>query len=122
MFAFKEILAHCKANKLRIGQFCEQDLISKGYVHNDIFGWEKLEVLKRFNISPSLKAVPAKAWKELDKQGRETGKDMLVPTNDWLDYTLYKKSLIKDEFIASKIKERVKQPQDILLQEAIALF
>jgi len=107
MFALKEILQECKSKNLKIGDYCQGYLIEKGYVKNKCFGWEKLEVLKRFNLDPNMKGVPAHQIEEIDK-GKPTGKKIWIANQNWMNYITYKKQQEKDEYIAEQIIDEIK--------------
>ena len=131
MIGLKEFLADAKIKKTTLGDICEATLIEKGYVKNECFGWEKLEVLKRFNLDPNMKGVPAHQIDEVDREiilidekdpftnkktGRKinqyvekpTGKKIWVATKNYLDYLTYKKQQEKDEYVAEQILDEIK--------------
>jgi len=59
----------------------EKRFIEKGYVHNDITGWEKKEVLDMFSLSYSMRGVP---YHKKDK--------VVVISQNWIDYLKYKEN------------------------------
>ena len=92
----------------------EEDLIAKGYVHNDTFGWEKMNIIEKFNLNPNMTGVPSVLvdevdYKESKKEKRDpitgkrsgefeiellpvkTGKQIWVTSQNYLDYLDYKK-------------------------------
>jgi len=125
----KEILQECKHKGLTIGDYCEGWLIENGYVKNPCFGWEKLEVLKRFGLNPDMEAIPTKLvdendYKEikksvvdefgnktgefkLERMSFKTGKKTLAVADNFLNYLRWKKQQEKDEFIAEQILDDI---------------
>ena len=109
----KEIQEKAKSLGITFGDQCEGDLISKGYTYNDCFGWEKTEVLQRFNLNPDMEKIPGIEIKDFDiketktaikdefgnktgeyklKQERvETPKIVRIPSPNWMNYLRYKK-------------------------------
>ncbi len=129
MKSLKDILAECKKRGYKIGDYCEGLLIEQGYIKNDCFGWEKLEVLERFGLDPNMKAIPSKLIDEVDyketkksetdsfgnKTGEfriermsfKTGKKILVASDEWLNYMRFKREQNNQELIAQQIYETI---------------
>ena len=56
---------------------CEEWLISHGYIYNRTFGWERIEIIERFNLNPDMTGVPCTLkykWDEIDG-GNKTVRD-----------------------------------------------
>ena len=83
-----DICKRAKELGITIGQESTQTLKEKGYVKNDCFGWEKLEVLKRFGLEKI-----------------KTGKFVDVPADNYMDYLRYKKRIEENEDIARQMEE-----------------
>lgn len=91
--------------------YFERLLLEKGYIYNDVYGWEKPEVLESFGLNPNMIGVPCEyvdaieektVWVDEkdnfgNKTGRKvakfeqklTGKTRLVVTKNWLEYLDY---------------------------------
>lgn len=119
MKSLKDIFIRAKKFNTTVGDVCLGDLVAKGYIYNDTFGWEKLETLKRFNLDPQMKGVPCykaevierkevkKQIKDtfgkntgdykIDYQEIQTGNKTLMPTQDWMNYQRWKKDELRKE-------------------------
>ena len=99
-----------------VAKTCRDDLISKGFVYNPIYGWEKPEVLESFGLDPNMKGVPfsyQKSWVQTKNAGkdkfgnrikaddnggkwvRSDNKFEWYPTQNWLLY--YKSKIEKNK-------------------------
>ena len=116
MKSLLEIIDKFKGNEKILGDACVDELIGKGYTYNPNYGWEKMEVLKKFNLNADMLGIPSILVDELEREtsyedekdeftGRKTGRKVskykekttgrkiVVPTQDWLNYLEYKKQL-----------------------------
>ena len=112
MRSVKEILQASKDKKMRIKDYCFEWFINHGYLYNEVIGWERAEVFKRFNLNPNMKAIPSCWIEETDhketrvpkkdqygqktgeyeiiKERVKTGKMILVPTPNYMAYHKWK--------------------------------
>ena len=87
-------------------------LIEHEYVYSPVFGWEKANIVERFNLNPNLTGIPTElkpllvevTGKNKDTYGNVVGGDSKtsytehptakkrVPTQNWFDYRAYKLS------------------------------
>lgn len=99
MQSLKMIMQEAKSKDTRIKILCEDILISKGYVHNEVFGWEKIKILEKFGINPNCKGIGAEKYED------EKGKKKIGVSQNWLDYFDYKKSLIPQQLAQNYYSE-----------------
>lgn len=96
----KELNKKAKQLGVKFGDYCQGEMINKGYVWNDCFGWEKPEVLKQFNLDPDMEAIPSKRFED------ENGKKKNVASDNYLNYIKWKKEQdekrMRDEYIAEQ--------------------
>jgi len=59
MRSVKEILQKSKDKKMNIKDYCFEWFTNHGYLYNEVIGWEREEVFKKFNLSPNMKAIPS---------------------------------------------------------------
>lgn len=124
-----KLVAEAKKAGRSFKDHCEGILVENGNVYNDNFGWEKLEVLKKFNLNPDMKALPSKiiddiTYKESKKAVKDdygkntgeykmerlpvsTGKTLIVASDDWNNYIDYKRQQDKQEFAKEQNMERL---------------
>lgn len=97
---------------------CREQLIAQGFVYNEVYGWEKPEVLESFGLNPNMKGVPfshQKQWVQASGGGKDsfgnkikvddTGgewvrsekKYVWYPTEGWLLYYKSKVQKIRQE-------------------------
>jgi hypothetical protein len=91
----------------------EEWLIANGYIYNEVFGWETMAIIERFNLNPEMKGVPCELqpmWEEVESKEtiidefgnkqktkgaitwvRSKTKMTWYPTDNWLAYTSFKK-------------------------------
>lgn len=79
-----------KAQNSSIQKVSENWLIEHGYIKTEIFGWEKPEFLKMFDLSPDLKGVPA-VQIEVTENGKT--RKVWVASKNYLEYKKFKKDL-----------------------------
>ena len=92
-------------------------LIENGYIYNPTYGWEIPENLERFGLNPNMNGVPVEECDETnskevkyakkDAYGAKTGeygikyekvvtgRKVLKPTQNWIDYINWKKNRAK---------------------------
>lgn len=93
MKSLNEILTKKKIAKVNMAEFgnsCAEDLIANGYIHSPVFGWERIEIIERFNLNPDLEGVPCilypeRDYKEIavsdkDESGKPTGGKKVIRT------------------------------------------
>lgn len=106
---------------------CKNYFLEKGYLHNDITGWEKIETFDKFNLDPSMEGIPTQLYQdyelkeqkfiERDLLGKKIGtksnfvkvfKDTYHPgaSEDFLRYKEWKNKKDKKEF-AEKINKPI---------------
>jgi hypothetical protein len=90
----------------------EKWFLEHGYIYNELYGWEKPEILERFGLEPNMTGVPCRysddvveetKWEdERDDRGNKTGrkvarftskfsgKKKLVIDQNWLNYQDFK--------------------------------
>jgi len=124
-----KLVADAKKAGRSFKDHCEGTLIEKGYVKNDVFGWEKIEILEKFNLDPDMKVIPSKRVDEVnhkdskkavkDNFGKNTGeykierlpvstgKTLLVASDNWNDYINYKRQLFKQELAKEQNMENL---------------
>ena len=120
LFGLEKLKVEAKKLGVSLGDYCQGLLINKGYIFNDTFGWEKLEVLKQFNLNPDMTGILTKEmeefeYKESKKQKTDsfgkktgeyeierlpvkTGKTITVASDSWLNYMAWKKEQQKIEY------------------------
>lgn len=100
------------------GNACARDLTEKGYIHNEIFGWEKKEIIESFGLDPNMQGVPhtlQPKWVEkkinytTDNYGNKIKTEPKTnwvpsqtekkwyPVKNWLEYQNYKKDKYVEE-------------------------
>ena len=99
----------------KTGDYAREKLIEKGYVHNEVYGWEKPEILEMFGLNPNMNGVPTEAYFRTevieekkdtrDAFGKKTGDRQVIrkivntnqvyfgPSQKFLNYKNYKKSI-----------------------------
>lgn len=97
----------------KAAKHAKEILISQGYVYNDVYGWEKPELIESFGLDPNMTGVPCSLqpkWIEVevkffkDNHGntqkvapgttrweRSTTERAWYPTENWLAYIAYRK-------------------------------
>ena len=116
MKSLQEILTKnslSKNNLKEFGNYCAEWLIEHGYIHSEVFGWERMEIIEQFKLDPELKGIPAVYRKEIDYKDTiknikdefgkstgekqivrtpyETGKMILGPADNYMAYLQFKK-------------------------------
>jgi hypothetical protein len=106
-----ELLGGDGNNFEKMKEVNEKILLERGYIHNDVYGWEKPEALERYGLNPNMIGVPCKYIEDIEeetkwdderddrgnKTGRKvpklvrkiTGKRKLVVCQEWLSYENY---------------------------------
>ena len=119
---------------LERAESCRAWLIARGYIYNEIFGWEKIDVLESFNLNPNMSGVPCEMkgrWKEVkiskketDEFGVRTGEKIEMTdwkrseteleqqiTQNWMDYKKFKKERNEQRLAAKNNIEQLTQLQ-----------
>ena len=109
MINFKELLT--KQTKREISDDYEKKLIAKGYIYNEVFGWEKIDIINRFDLDPNMTGIPCSFQAEWIKGKNRSRKDnrgntiqaqagewirsetkkKLYPIDNWFAYMIFKK-------------------------------
>lgn len=58
MQLLKELLIEAKKQNKRIKEVSENWLIEQGYIKTEAYGWEKPEILEKFNLNLNCKGIP----------------------------------------------------------------
>jgi len=57
---------------------CKNYFLEKGYLHNDITGWEKIETFDKFNLDPSMEGIPTQLYQDYElKEQKFIERDLL---------------------------------------------
>lgn len=109
----EELLTNTTLIKIRAKK-ARESLMSKGYIYNEVYGWERPKILERFGLDPNMTAIPSKRIndyelletkvKEKDPWGKETGRVVVnyqkienpnrkidVIADNWINYYEWKK-------------------------------
>lgn len=90
MQLLKELLIEAKKQNKRIKEVSENWLIEQGYIKTEAYGWEKPEILEKFNLNLNCKGIPHNLvdGMEYKKDGYKKRYLVLLNKNQQVDISL----------------------------------
>lgn len=77
-------------------------LIERGYIYNEVFGWEKPETLTSFQLDPNMTAIPSETIFDND-----LGHNCKGATKEWINYHNFKVAKSMSDYANFKEGQRL---------------